>query len=138
MSKKIPLVLAVFALLAATLACGLFSSELSLSNLRMSFDSEGIQPTSVYAPADVFFVVGDLENAPAGTVVEAKWLAVQIEGYAVGEVIYEQVINDFTEEDFDGSIYFQLSNDSGWVPGEYKVDLYLNGSPVQSVAFSVQ
>lgn len=138
MNKRLSLLLAAIALLAVTLACGLLSNEMSLTNLRMAYDSDGKNPTSVYSTTDVFFAVGDLANAPAGTVVEARWLAVQIEGYAAGESIYVQTINDFTEENFNGTIYFQLSNDSGWAPGAYKVDIYLNGNFVQSIAFSVQ
>ncbi|MFZ5909962.1 MAG: hypothetical protein ACOYYU_08105 [Chloroflexota bacterium] len=138
MNKKIAPLLAAIAILTVTLACSLFSNEMSLTNLRMAFDSDGANPTSVYSTTDVFFAVGDLANAPAGTVVEARWLAVQIEGYAAGESIYEQTINDFTEDNFGGTIYFQLSNDSGWTPGEYKVDIYLNGNFVQSIPFSVQ
>lgn len=138
MKRKSPVLFAVVALLAATLACSLFTTEMSLENVRMAFDSDGNNPTTVFSPSDVFYVVGDLKNAPAGTVAEAKWLAVQIEGYDPGELIYEQAINDFVDESFSGTIYFQLSNDSGWPAGEYKVDLYLDGNLVQSVPFSVQ
>lgn len=104
----------------------------------MAYDEDGNVTTTVFAPSDIFYVVGDLKNAPAGTVVEARWLAVQIEGYDSGELIFEQTINDFTEESFAGTIYFQLSNDGGWPVGEYKVDVYLDGNFVQSVPFSVQ
>ena len=45
---------------------------------------------------------------------------------------------DITEESFSGTIYFQLSNDEGWPTGQYKVDLYLNGTLAQSAEFSVQ
>jgi hypothetical protein len=141
MDKKLPIVFALFALLITTLACSLFtggSKEIGLENLRMAFDEDGNNPTTVFAPSDVFYIVGDLKNAPAGTVVEAKWLAVQIEGYESGELVYEQTINDFTEESFTGTIYFQLSNDIGWSVGEYKVDVYLDGNFVGSVPFSVQ
>lgn len=138
MKRKSPVLFTVVALLAATLACSLFTTEMSLENVRMAFDSDGNNPTTVFSPSDVFYVVGDLKNAPAGTVAEAKWLAVQIEGYDPGELIYEQAINDFVDESFSGTIYFQLSNDSGWPAGEYKVDLYLDGNLVQSVPFSVQ
>jgi hypothetical protein len=123
------------------LACNLVagaSTETGLENLRMALDESGENPTTVFSPSDVFYVVGDLKNAPAGTVVEAKWLAVQIEGYDPGELIYEQSINDFTDKSFSGSIYFQLSNDNGWPVGDYKADIYLNGTFVQSVPFSVR
>jgi len=132
--------LAVVALLAATLACTLFlgNREMSLGNVRMAYDSDGNNPTDVFSPTDLFFVVADLKNAPAGTVVEAKWIAVQIAEYDPGELIYEQAINDFTDDKFTGTIYFQLSNDDGWPVGEYRVDVYLNGTFVETAAFSVQ
>ena len=141
MNKKLPVLLAVLSIFAATLACNFVtggSREMSLENLHMAFDQDGNNPAIVYEPFDVFYVVGDLNNAPAGTVVEAKWLAVQIEGYEPGELIYEQAISDFTEESFSGTIYFQLSNDGGWPTGDYKVEVYLNGNYVQTVSFSVQ
>ena len=79
-----------------------------------------------------------MKNAPAGTVVEAKWIAVQLEGFDPGELIYEQSINDFSDDSFTGTIYFQLSNDDGWPAGEYRVDIYLNGNFTGTAAFSVQ
>ena len=141
MDKKLPVILAFFALLVTTLACSLVTGgprETSLENLRMAFDEDGNNLTTVFAPSDVFYAVGDLKNAPAGTIVDAKWLAVQIDGYESGELVYEQTIDDFTEENFTGTIYFQLSNDIGWTVGEYKVDVYLNGNFVGTVPFSVQ
>jgi len=140
MQKRVSVMLAVVALLAATLACTLFlgNREMSLGNVRMAYDSDGNNPTDVFSPTDVFFVVSDLKNAPAGTVVEAKWIAVQIAEYDPGELIYEQAINDFTDDKFTGTIYFQLSNDDGWPVGEYRVDVYLNGTFVETAAFSVQ
>jgi len=141
MRKNLPVLLAVVALLIATLACSLFTSGttgVSIEDLRTAFDEDGNNPTTVFAPADIFYVVGDLNNAPAGTFVKAEWLAVQIEGREAGELIFEQTISDFTEESFTGIIYFQLSNDSGWPLGEYKVDIYLDDTFVESVPFSVQ
>lgn len=141
MNKKLPVLLVSLSILFAMLACNFItggSTEMSLDNVRMAFDEDGNNPTTVFAPSDVFYAVGELNNAPAGTVVEAEWLAVQIEGYESGELIYEQAITDFTDESFSGTIYFQLSNDSGWPVGEYEVDLYLNGNYVQSVPFSVR
>jgi len=139
MQRKLPVLLTVGVIMVAVLACSLFTGgEMSLENVRTAFDSDGNDLTTVFAPSDVFFVVADLKNAPAGTVVEAKWIAVQIDGYEPGELIYEQAINDFTDESFTGTIYFQLSNDDGWPVGEYRVDIYLNGTFVGTAAFGVQ
>ena len=141
MKIKYPLLLAIFAVWIATMACNFgtgATQELSLENLRMAFDEDGNNPTTVFAPSDIFYIVGDLNNAPAGTVVDAQWRAVQIEGYDSDELIYEQTINDFTEDSFTGTIYFQLSNDDGWPVGDYKADVYLDGAFVNSVSFSVK
>lgn len=141
MNKRYSVLSALVTLLIAILACNFGAGEtegVSLENLRMAFDQDGENPTTVYATSDIFYVVGDINHAPAGTFVEAKWLATQIEGYEANELIYEQTINDFTEEDFTGTIYFQLSNDDGWPVGDYKVDLYLDGNFVETVPFSVQ
>ena len=141
MKKKLPVLFALGMLFVAMLACNLVTgtaATVGLENLHTAFDQSGDSPTTVFSPSDVFYVVGDLKNAPAGTVVEAKWLAVQIEGYEPGELIYEQSINDFTGDSFSGSIYFQLSNDDGWPVGDYKADVYLNGTFVQSVPFGVR
>ena len=141
MKKKIYVLFALLALLIATLACRLFtgsSSGTNLENLRVAFDQDGNFQTTVFSPSDVFYAVADLNNAPAGTVVDAKWLVVQIEGYDPGELIYEQTVDDFTEKSYTGTVYFQLSNDNGWEVGEYKVDIYLDGTFVESVQFSVQ
>lgn len=141
MNKKVPVLLVLAAVLVASLACSLVtggSAEMSLENLHMAFDEDGNSPTTEFSASDIFYVVGDLQNAPAGTVVEAMWLAAQIEGYDSGELIYEQSINDFTDESFTGTIYFQLSNDAGWPAGEYRVDIYLDGAFTQSVLFSVR
>ena len=138
MHRKFPVLLALMSILAAMLACSFGSTEIGLENLHTAYDSDGENPTTVFSPADVFFAVADLKNAPAGTVAEAKWLAVQIDDYDPGELIYEQAITDFTDESFSGTIYFQLSNDVGWPIGEYKVDVYLDGVFVQSTNFSVR
>ena len=141
MNKKLSVLLAFGALLSTMLACNLMrgtSSEMTLENMRMAFDPDGNNTTMAFSPSDVFYAVGDLQNAPAGTVVEARWLAEEIDGYDPGELIYEQTINDFTDESFTGTIYFELSNDGGWPVGNYKVDIYLNGNFDQSVSFSVQ
>jgi hypothetical protein len=141
MNKRLSVFFAFLALLISTLACNLVTGspkEAGLENLRMAFDEDGNNPTTVFSPSDVFYAVGDLKNAPADTVVEAKWLAEQIEGYDSGELIYEQTINDFTDESFSGSIYFQLSNDSGWPVGDYQVDVYMDGNFIQSIPFSVR
>lgn len=138
MKNKASILFAVLVLILATLACNLFNTEMSLENFRTAYDSDGRNVTTVFGPGDVFYAVADLNNAPAGTLVEVKWIVVNIEGVNPGEVIYEQSMNDFTDNSFTGTIYFELSNEDGWPAGDYKVDIYLNSAPVDSAAFSVR
>lgn len=137
MKFKVTFLLAVLALVISSLACR-FGAEMSLENLQLAFDSDGKKPTTVFSPNDVFYAVADLKNAPAGTVVTAQWIGVDIEEIDPGEIIYEQSINDFTDDSFSGTIYFKLSNDSGWPEGEYKVEVFLNDTLIQSATFYVQ
>jgi len=135
MKKLLPVLLAVMALVASSLACSF--GELGLSNARMAFDQDGKNVTSAFSPSDVFYAVSDLNNAPQGTVVEARWIAVDAEDTEPNLEFQTQTL-DITEESFTGTIYFQLSNDGPWPVGQYKVDLYLNDALAQSVEFSVQ
>ena len=137
MKNKYVVLLAVLALVASSLACALGSTELGLTNLRMAFDQDGNNPTTTFAPTDVFYAVADLANAPQGTKVEAKWTAVNAADTEPNLEFQTQTL-DITEETFTGTIYFQLSNDDGWPTGQYKVDLYLNGDLAQTAEFSVQ
>ena len=61
--RTLPIYLALFVLLAASLACS-FGGELSLSNAHTAFDEDGAQPTPVFAPSDAIYVVADIANAP--------------------------------------------------------------------------
>ena len=136
MKSKFSILLAVLALLASTLACAV-GGELSLTNARMSTDSDGKNVTTTFSPTDVFYVVADLANSPTGTKVDAKWIAVDIPGEQANSVFKET--NYVTDTDnFSGIVYFELSNDSGWPAGSYKVELYLNGALAQSLDFTVQ
>lgn len=137
MKNKFVVLIAVLSLVVSSLACEALSTELGLTNLRMAFDQDGNNPTTTFAPTDIFYAVADLKNAPQGTNVEAKWTAVSAADTEPNLEFQTQTL-DITEEGFSGTIYFQLSNDEGWPIGQYKVDLYLNGALAQTAEFSVQ
>ena len=56
MQVKLPVLLSVLTILAAILACSLFTGggEMSLENVRTAFDSDGNDPTTVFSSSDVF------------------------------------------------------------------------------------
>jgi len=137
MKNTYVVLLAVLSLVVSSLACAFGNTELGLTNLRMAFDQDGNNPTTTFAPGDIFYAVADLANAPQGTKVEAKWTAVSAADTEPNLEFQTQTL-DISEESFSGTIYFQLSNDEGWPTGQYKVDLYLNGALAQTAEFSVQ
>ena len=137
MKNKFVVLFAVLSLVVSSLACAALSTELGLTNLRMAFDQDGNNVTTTFAPTDIFYAVADLANAPQGTKVDAKWTAVNAADTEPNLEFQTQTL-DITEESFSGTIYFQLSNDEGWPTGQYKVDLYLNGTLAQTAEFSVQ
>jgi hypothetical protein len=135
--RKLSILFAFLALVVSILACS-FGGELSLTNPRMAFDEPGDQATTVYSPGDVFFAVGDLNNAPAGTVVSTKWYVVDVEGYEPGFI--DETTLTIDEDGFNGYVSFQYAyqDASGWPVGDYKAELYLNGALTHTLSFSVQ
>lgn len=134
--RTLPILLALFALMAASLACA-FGGELGLANGRTAFDEDAAQPTSVFGPNDAIYVVADLSNAPVGTVVNSKWYYVSVEGVEPNTLIDEADIT-VDEEDFTGTVHFFFPAGSDWPVGTYAVELYLDGTLIQTVTYSVQ
>lgn len=136
-ARELTIFLAVGALMVGALACSSLNTTPSVSNVRMTTDDTGKTPTSTYAPADKFYVFADLSNIKVGSVVEAKWYAVNVAGVDPNS---EVNTSDYTYESGIGYVYFQLSNSDGgdWPAGSYRVELYLDGSKVGEQGFTVQ
>ena len=99
----------------------------------MSTDTDGANRTTAYGPDAVFYAQVDLANAPEDTKLKAVWFAVNAEGVEANFQIEE---TEFTSS--DGLIHFELSNDSLWPVGQYKVDIYLNDTLTKTLTFDVQ
>jgi hypothetical protein len=134
--RTLPILLALFALMASSLACA-FGNQLGLSNGRTAFDEDGAQPSSVFGPNDAIYVVADLANAPVGTVVNSKWYYVSVEGMDPNTLIDEADLT-IDQENFSGTVHFFFPAGSDWPVGTYAVELYLNNELIQTVTYSVQ
>lgn len=135
-SKKLSVFFAVFALLISTLACSFGGGEPSLSNPRLATDAEGQNSTTTYSPTDTFYAVADLSNVESGSTVEAKWYLVSAEEYEAGEIGASTVAIE--DQKLFNYVSFQLTGVGPWPAGAYKVELYLNGTLVHTLEFSVQ
>ena len=135
-SKKISIMLAVFALAVSTLACSFGGGEPALTNPRTSTDSEGNSPTTVYASGDAFYAVADLSNVETGSVVDAKWYLVSAAEYETQEL--QSTSLTIEDKSLYNYVSFELTSTEPWPVGEYKVELYLNGALAHTLNFSVQ
>ena len=163
MSKKITILFATLALIAAALACSATEGDAPapeapqagapaqpdepappaaadprFSNARMAFDQDGEEPTDVFSPSDDFYIVFDIEGGRQGEVLSTKWYGEENTGDGPTYMFYEQTFP--LEEDIDSSqIYFNLFNtENDWPVGEYKVELFSEGSLVLTLPFSVR
>ncbi len=139
-TRRFFVMLAAVAVLAATLACNALNTFVTgptVSNIRMTTDSSGSTSTSTYAPGNAFYVFADLKGLSKGSVVQAKWYAVNAQGVQQNTVLNT---SDYSYESGIGYVYFQLTTNDGsdWPTGSYKVELYLDGSKVGEQAFTVQ
>ena len=91
-----------------------------------------VGPTSAYRPTDPFHLAIEAAFGPGGVrTVLTRWYGPD------GTAIYD-LKQDYTQQ---GTYYagFTLSKAGSWAAGDYRVDIYTNGSaqPVQSISFSV-
>lgn len=138
MRKKLPVLLALIALVGSSLACALGGGEPTLGNTRTAYDEDGAQPSSVFGAFDTIYVVSDLENGVNGNVVSSDWYAESADGVDPNFLI-DSVEYTVTDESYDGTIYFFFeSPDEGWPAGTYRVEVFFNGVPSATVTFTVQ
>lgn len=86
--------------------------------------------TDNFRPKDVIYAVVQTQGSGSNAELQARWT------YEDGQVVDESSRNisavdgDFTE--------FHISKPSGWPEGKYKVEILLNGQPVQTKDFQVK
>ncbi len=131
--RRLSLAGLILGMMIFLLACGLSASTANIQNVRMARDAEGNDPTTVFAPTETFHCVGELKNAPDNTALKAVWIATQVEGVSPDFLIGEKELTSGS-----GTFHFQLSNDSPWPAGRYRVELYLNGELETTLEFEVQ
>jgi hypothetical protein len=92
----------------------------------------GSTHTNNFAPADTFYSVVVLTNAPDDTHVKAVWTAVDVEGNEPNVYLDESEITGGSD-----TYTFHITRDQPWPAGIYKVDLYLNGELGRTLELTV-
>jgi hypothetical protein len=149
--NKIVILLAVVALLLASLACnaatgggddntdngddGFSVTTANITNAHMARDVDDTDQTNVFSSTDpTFYCFFDLNNAPESTVVKGVWTLVSADGYESNSEIDSAEVTGS-----DDYYYFSLDRSTdAWPIGSYKIDLYIDGNLVETLEFEVQ
>lgn len=139
-NQRIRLLLSMVFIIPA-LACSFAVSTASITNAVLAEETQGdnfdpVGVTDTYTPDQPeFHAVVTVSNAPDDTVVKAVWVVVD-----VGSASEPNTNIAETEVTVEGSrnIDFTLTPDGdSWLPGSYKVDIFLNDTLDRSLNFTV-
>ena len=128
---KISLVIMVLAVIS--LACGFSATTANIKEAYMASDEAGANRTDVFGQGDTFYCIVQVANAPDDTELKTAWYAVQVQDTAPNTLI-----DEYSLTTSDATIPFNLTNDSLWPIGTYKVDISLDGEVKQTLNFSVE
>lgn len=93
-------------------------------------DKRVTDPTTSFAPKDVIYATVLTSGSSSNSVLKARWLAP--DGQVIEET--EQVIAPTGE----AATEFHIGKPDGWPAGKYKLEVLLDGQPVQSVEYEVK
>ena len=108
----------------------------NITNAHLASDESDTVQVDGYSPTDLgFYCYFDLNNAPDSTVVKGVWTLVYADGYESNSEIDSAEITGS-----DNTYYFSLGGGSAdpWPVGSYRIDLYIDGSLVETIDFEVQ
>ena len=96
---------------------------------NLDADNKPVDPTTTYAPTDVFYVSVQVKNLVAGTVVQVQ--------YKLDGEPYEDT--SLTADEFGSGYYgFELTPADSHLTGDYTAEIYLDGVLVETVSFTVE
>lgn len=145
--KRIPLIVAMLGLVALTASCGRKTDQqtssstpspsaekVSVTQVEMGrgVDAEKrvTERVEVFGPSDVIYASVITNGASPGATLKTRWT------FEDGVVIEE------TEQSIapngPAATEFHISKPDGWPAGKYKLEVFLDGQPVQTQTFEVK
>jgi hypothetical protein len=120
----------IAALLGCLLACSGEPLRVTLIQVGRSLnaDSTVASNTTSFSPGDTIYVSVHTSGAGSGTI-SVKWM---FSGRVVGEPTKQVNYRD------DAATEFHLQSPAGFPPGEYSVEVFLNGKSVGTRTFRVE
>ncbi len=98
-------------------------------------DMAPVNPTSVFNSSSVIHAVVDIKDAPVDTVFKSVWYVED-----VGDAADPDTLISETELSTSGTRYidFNLTPNTGWPSGTYRVEIFVNGALHQVLFYTVQ
>ncbi len=127
------LVLLVLVLASALVACGPPPPpSIDGVTLATSVDSsfKAVDVVTSFKPTDKFYASVQVSNVIVGTKVEARW-------YFGADEITGGRTSITSDKAGSGYYSFSLTNASPFPVGDYKVEIYLDGTLIKTVSFKV-
>lgn len=155
MKLKFQIVLSLFVLTAASLACQRLSQvqetppaalplptveaepDASVSNVFMAKDVDGIHKTNLFAPKDTIYIFFTAEQAVVGTQFEARWYVLNAPNMDPNTPF---TTNNYTYTGGGTEIhaFIQSSHEDGFSSSECKVEVYMEGVKVAEQFFTIE
>lgn len=134
MPHPVRIVLALVAF--AALACSVSASTAHFKNARLVEDPAGDVKVKTYSLDAAFYCVVELREAGAGTGVRAVWQRAMVDGDTVTG--WETVAETEMESGSATLTFDAAPGADGWLPGDYRLRLYLEGDHKQTIPFTVK
>ena len=145
MKRNLTVFLMAAALTVSSLACKLLNgsqpapadTSSPISNIYMAKDAEGLNKTNVFAPTDAIYVFFDANEPEVGTTFEARWYVLNVPDQVDPNVPF--TTSNYVYEGGSTTIhaYVQSSHEDGFLPSEWRVEIYMDGVKVGEQQFSI-
>jgi hypothetical protein len=109
-------------------------TKVTLAHDSTPEDFDPIDPTTKFKQGDTIHAIVAVKKAPAGTLFSVKWLTIDVGDNEKADYLIDTTE---TEQGGSGNLDFTLSPDSKFMPGTYRVEVYVNGELDQLKIYSI-
>ena len=131
MKRNMMILLALAALVLASLACDFNVSTAAVSSVILTADKAGTTDTATFTSDQAFYLVVTTANAPDSTKFRAVWYSLDDAGKAT-QFLEKEIVTG------SSPITFSATANQAWPAGKYRVELYMNDKLNTTKEFSVQ
>jgi uncharacterized RDD family membrane protein YckC len=101
-------------------------------------DFQPVNPTNQFpSNADIFHLVFTVSGAPPNSELMSRWIAVNVGNAARPNTVIDEATIRLSSGGESGNFRLRRGN-TPWPPGQYRVELYLNGDLIETFPFTVQ